>query len=412
LPALIAIGQARHHHAPSGNPLARLVRNATRQKTLKVLGKIQPSSGGFLEATPLTSFVAMSLAGSGQAALPATRHCIEFLMNSAREDGSWPIDTNLATWVTTLSINALGPEAMADLPSSERQQLREWLLAQQYQMTHPYTNAAPGGWAWTDLPGGVPDADDTAGALLALHTLTTPDERTPEFIQKHIVPGIRWLLSLQNSDGGIPTFCRGWTNLAFDRSSPDISAHALRAWGAWLPDVPELNPVLQRGIDRALAYLLKVQRTDGSWIPLWFGNQCDQNDENPIYGTSRVMLGLHEWRERNPACAAGLEQGLRRLLEFQQPDGSFAGALLKDGSINKKAPGTTEETALALEAISKFSNSAATSASARAVEWLSDKLQQEAELTAAPIGFYFARLWYYEKLYPLIFTTAALRSAS
>ena len=27
---------------------------------------------------------------------------------------------------------------------------------------------------------------------------------------------------------------------------------------------------------------------------------------------------------------------------------------------------------------------------------------------AAPIGLYFAKLWYYERLYPLIFTVAAL----
>src|SRR4029453_4569852 len=57
LPALIAIGQARHHHAPSRNPLARLVRNLTRKRSLGVLTGIQPSYGGVLEATPLTSFV-------------------------------------------------------------------------------------------------------------------------------------------------------------------------------------------------------------------------------------------------------------------------------------------------------------------------------------------------------------------
>ena len=28
-----------------------------------------------------------------------------------------------------------------------------------------------------------------------------------------------------------------------------------------------------------------------------------------------------------------------------------------------------------------------------------------------PIGFYFAKLWYYEKLYPIIFTVAALGRA-
>ena len=39
--------------------------------------------------------------------------------------------------------------------------------------------------------------------------------------------------------------------------------------------------------------------------------------------------------------------------------------------------------------------------------WLIERVA--AEIEPAPIGFYFARLWYYEKLYPLIFTTAALR---
>jgi squalene-hopene/tetraprenyl-beta-curcumene cyclase len=28
--------------------------------------------------------------------------------------------------------------------------------------------------------------------------------------------------------------------------------------------------------------------------------------------------------------------------------------------------------------------------------------------TATPIGFYFARLWYFEKLYPIIFTVGAM----
>src|SRR5690606_25955223 len=106
-----------------------------------------------------------SLAGMGAAGHPVVRKGVEFLVNSVQPDGSWPIDTNLATWVTTLSINALGDDG---LPEDARAPLREWLLGQQYREVHPFTNAAPGGWAWTDLPGGVPDADDTPGALLAL----------------------------------------------------------------------------------------------------------------------------------------------------------------------------------------------------------------------------------------------------
>src|SRR4030095_5706366 len=131
---------------------------------------------------------------------------------------------------------------------------------------HPYTHAAPGGWAWTDLPGGVPDADDTSGALLALKTLPCEGDA-----RQHAHAGIRWLLDLQNRDGGIPTFCRGWGALPFDRSSADLTAHTLRAWTAWQPHLSAvLKQRLERSIPRALAFLKQAQRDDGSWVPLWF----------------------------------------------------------------------------------------------------------------------------------------------
>ena len=107
IPALVAIGQAKFHFDPPWNPLVRWVRRAALEKSLRVLERMQPASGGFLEATPLTSFVVMSLAAIGHADHPVVRRGVEFLVASAREDGSWPIDTNLATWNTTLSINAL-----------------------------------------------------------------------------------------------------------------------------------------------------------------------------------------------------------------------------------------------------------------------------------------------------------------
>jgi squalene-hopene/tetraprenyl-beta-curcumene cyclase len=118
-----------------------------RGRTLKLLTRIQPTSGGFLEATPLTSFVVMSLAAAGQADHPVVKRGVDFIAASVREDGSWPIDTNLATWVTTLAVNALaaGPDFDTVLPEAERKPIREWLLGQQYRVEHPYTLANPGG---------------------------------------------------------------------------------------------------------------------------------------------------------------------------------------------------------------------------------------------------------------------------
>jgi squalene-hopene/tetraprenyl-beta-curcumene cyclase len=397
LPALIALGQVIHHHRPSLNPLTRWLRNITRQPTLRVLAEIQPSNGGFLEATPLTSFVTMSLAATGLANYSVTVKGIEFLARSAQDDGSWPIDTNLSTWLTTLSINAMPGQ----LDFEDRRRLRAWLLAQQFRSPHPYTNAAPGGWAWTDLPGGVPDADDTAGALLALHNLGDIDAT----VRSAALAGIRWLLDLQNRDGGIPTFCRGWGALAFDRSSPDLTAHAVRAWRIWLDELPVEAPRLRRAIARAVSFLAKTQRDDGSWLPLWFGNQHAPDDINPTYGTARVVLGLQELAARGVWLPPRLLEKARQwLLCAQNPDGSW-------GGFPKGLP-SVEETALAVEALASLPFDSDSAAAVNAgVGWLMEKIESGQWVRPSPIGFYFAKLWYYERLYPMIFTVAALGRA-
>ncbi|MBI1177486.1 squalene--hopene cyclase [bacterium] len=395
LPALIAIGQTIHFHSPSKNPVARVVRDVSRNRTLQTLEQLQPANGGFLEATPLTAFVTMSLASMGLGGNAVARKGGEFLRQSVLADGSWPIDTNLATWVTTLSIKALAHQPDA-LSPTEKQTLREWLLKQQYQTVHPYTGAAPGGWAWTDLPGGVPDADDTAGALLALYELGEPDEATIRAVEA----GARWLLDLQNRDGGIPTFCRGWGTLPFDRSTPEITVHALRAWTVWRAHLDAvLGRRLASAIPRALHFLSKAQRGDGAWIPLWFGNENAAAHENAVYGTAQVLISLNELiRRKVDIDAPMIERAAEFLLAAQGRDGGWGG----DAGVQT----SVEETALALEALADSPQYH--SAVDRGVKWLLAKLDSADSLKAAPIGLYFARLWYFEQLYPLIFATSAL----
>lgn len=393
LPALIAIGQAIYHHAPRFNPLRRL----TRQRTLNLLTTLQPGNGGFLEATPLTSFVTMSLASMGEAQHPVAQRGVGFLRASVRPDGSWPIDTNLSTWVTTLSVKALHHSPNC-LDPTQHSNLKHWLLAQQYRVEHPYTGAAPGGWAWTDLPGGVPDADDTAGALLALHYLGRPQEEPEADLREAARLGIHWLLDLQNRDGGIPTFCRGWGTLPFDRSAPELTAHALRAWCAWLPHLPPKScQRIQRGTDRAIRFLEKSQRKDGSWIPLWFGNEHTEGEANPVYGTAQVLLGLQSIRG-NPAAATLHHQGSQFLAAQQNPDGGWGGT---HGAVS-----TIEETSLALDALAD--ETALEQTLEQGAQWLIQAVNSPTALVPSPIGLYFARLWYFERLYPLIFACGAL----
>jgi squalene-hopene/tetraprenyl-beta-curcumene cyclase len=414
LPALIAIGQAVYHHRPPWNPVARLVRRMAIPKSLRVLEAIQPSNGGYLEATPLTSFVTLALASIGRAEHPVVGKAVSFIVQSVRPDGSWPIDTNLSTWVTTLSVNAVA--AAGDLEKlDKRSELTEWLLTQQYKERHPYTGAAPGGWAWTPLPGGVPDADDTPGALLALSFLSDSDDEA-------VFHGLRWLWQLQNRDSGWPTFCRGWGNLPFDRSGSDLTAHALRALAAWWREwmgrrsVPtELHIRYRLGsLDRrqrrifwplvhaipmGLAYLARNQRPDGSWLPLWFGCQHAPDDENPTYGTARVLAAFRDLDRMNDEPA---RRGVRWLLSAQNADGGWGGAA--------DTPSSVEETALAVEVLLSAGPETVTAVN-NGLAWLVQRIESGGLNEPAPIGFYFAKLWYFEKLYPIIFSVAALGRA-
>ncbi len=413
LPALIAIGQAVYHHRPPWNPLTRMIRALSRKRSLRVLERIQPSSGGFLEAIPLTSFVTLSLASIGLADHPVARKGVEFLVNSVRPDGSWPIDSNLSTWATTLSINALAAaEELGQLDKKDA--VRDWLLNQQYKERHPYTGADPGAWAWTPLPGGVPDGDDTPGALLAIWNLA-PDSESAA-----IDAGLNWLFKLQNRDGGWPTFCRGWGHLPFDRSGSDLTAHAIRAVVPWANargvGVPKEKGIryllgdmsreqsrlfwkLVWSIPDALDYLSKSQRLDGSWLPLWFGNQHAPNDENPTYGTARVLAAYRDLDMMNSEPA---RRGVAWLLGVQNADGGWGGAA--------ETPSSIEETALAVE-ILLDAGAEAKPAVNKGLAWLVDQVQAGGLSQPTPIGFYFAKLWYFEKLYPIIFTVAALGRA-
>jgi squalene-hopene/tetraprenyl-beta-curcumene cyclase len=402
LPALIAIGQVRHQFAPSRNPVTRLLRNGVRQNTHRLLRAMLPESGGYLEATPLTSFVVMSLAGMGWGDSPVVEAGVRFLIDSIRDDGSWPIDTNLSTWITTLSIGAVAQAG--GFPEREARLLKTWVLAGQSRREHPFTHAAPGAWAWTPLSGGVPDSDDTSGALVALRQLGEPDSATIAAASA----GARWLLDVQNRDGGIPTFCRGWGALPFDRSTPEITAHALRGWSGWHPHVDaRLARDLRAGTARAVQFLSKVQLPDGSWNPLWFGNEHVDGEDNPVYGTARTLLGLQSALAREQPLAGDCRRrAVRWLLRAQNHDGGWGGG--------RGVASSVEETGVAVAALGRSGadrdEQAVSDAVSRGAGWLIDRTAPRV-VAASPIGLYFARLWYYEDTYPTIFALEGLIAA-
>lgn len=404
IPMLVAVGQARHFYRKPANPISRILRDATCESSLLKLEELQPSSGGFLESTPLTSFVVMCLAAIHQADHAVVRRGVEFLLAGVRPDGSWPLGANLSIWNTTLAAGALA--AAGEDPRETH--CWNWLLACQLRTTDTYGDEV-GGWAWTDLPGGVPNSDDTAGALLSLRTAFEANLRTDE-IAPAARAGVRFLLALQNSDGGWPLFGRGTGGLPFDTSGADMTARVLRALKAWqqtmLADVQlsevqrmELDRRIARALEAGLRFLATTQSRDGSWIPLRFGNPHRAAGENPVYGTAQVLLALRDLGRLDVLAA---QRALEWLASNQRLDGSFGGDA-------KTGPASVEETALAAQALYSCGDIPSyQDAALRAVRWLTDAVESNRHTESAPLGRYFGKVWYYERLYPLIWTVAAI----
>jgi len=210
-----------------------------------------------------------------------------------------------------------------------------------------------------------------------------------------VADGIRWLRRLQNADGGWPTFCRGWGRLPFDRSSPDLTAHALQALrtaGGAADD---------SAFRRGLRYLQNAQRENGSWVPLWFGSQHAQGKENPVLGTALVLQALRELNVLHDQA----ESAAKFLIAAQNGDGGWGGG--------EGVASSVEETARATGALASCTCGAeARLAAERGAAYLVGRIEDGSWAAPSPIGLYFASLWYSERLYPIIWTVEALGRAA
>ena len=381
IPALIAIGICQMRK--TGGILAP-IRGLFIPKAMRVLEKMQPADGGFLEAAPLTAFVSMCLAEGGFRQHEVTQRCATFLHDTVREDGAWPIDTNLSGWVTSLAAKVM--------ELSHPEDLAEVIRSNATKEIHPFTGARHGGWGWSDLSGSVPDGDDTSGALVALSHLTNG------VVSKEIEEGLRWLMWLQNNDGGMPTFCKGWGKLPFDRSTPDITAHAMLGMGVWLPYLSgELKKQVQKSYDRMLDWMKRTTNDEG-WIPLWFGDQDATDEKAPVYGTATVIDYLMLSNQEEGKSLA--ESKVKFLLDCQNEDGGWGG--------NKGVRSKVTYTSRVLSALAHFSGQFEESKQ-KGWNYLYSRYKAGTLYENEPIGLYFSRLWYSEELYNTLFLLHAIK---
>jgi len=480
---LLAVGRAKYHHDPPRNPITRLLRRSICAKSLALLETLQAADESFLASTSLTAFIVMSLASVGHQEHPIVQRGIEFLLTSVRGDACWPIVTDLATtntafalssmierdvavptinstserltpydsmWEDTARPNDTVAAAMVDVrdrpvaaddnanhasdnESPFNEHCLDWLLDGQRKGSDPLTEVAPGGWAWSDAPGALPNTRDTAAAVIALVRWPLLDDHRRNRIDRAVRQGVQWLLDMHHADGGWPTFYRNEGIYQVDANGSDVTAQALRALAVWrnewqLPrqnnassDSATLSERVKIAMDRGWRYLESQQRDDGSFIPLWFGNEYQSDESNPVVGTSQVLFACADLKRLDTEQARRAANWLvsaqhsgggwgppRAPLDYSNAEKDGFRAWRGNESMAKLC--SVEETSLAVTALLPMVDQslAISRAVSAGVTWLASAVEQDAHRRPAVIGFYPCKLWYHERLYPLVFAAGAL----
>jgi squalene-hopene/tetraprenyl-beta-curcumene cyclase len=273
-------------------------------------------------------------------------------------------------WDTCLAVIALADAGVpADDPALRR--AAEWLLGEEIRVRGDWSvrraDLPPGGWAFEFANDGYPDVDDTAEVVLALDRL---DSTVPA--ADAIERGVAWVVGMQSSDGG-------WAAFDIDNTRRLIEKLPFCDFGAVI-DPPSadvtahvVEMLAARGLARTDAaqdgvrWLLDAQEPDGSWFGRWGANH--------IYGTGAAVPAL---------VGAGVapdsvpvRRAVRWLHGVQNFDGGWGEDLRSydDASWRGRGASTASQTAWALLALLAAGDEG--DAVDRGIRWLVDTQQDD-----------------------------------
>ncbi|SEI05029.1 sporulene cyclase [Halobacillus karajensis] len=279
--------------------------------------------------------------------------------------------TTADVWNTSLISYTLQEAGVSEKDDVIQKANRYLLSRQQFKygdwvVHNPSTS--PGGWGFSDLNTINPDVDDTTASLRAIQKILSYQ---PGFHQAW-ERGTQWGMSMQNTDGGWPSFERnvdkkilnllpvqGGEFLLLDPSTADLTGRTLEFLGNFT-NVNKNHSAIARGIE----WLRKKQNQNGSWYGRW--GICY------IYGTWAAVTGLI-------ACGADskapmLRNAVQWLKDIQNEDGGW-GESCKSDTEKRYMPlkaSTLTHTAWALDALISTSSSP-TPAIEKGIQFLIEK---------------------------------------
>jgi squalene-hopene/tetraprenyl-beta-curcumene cyclase len=266
-------------------------------------------------------------------------------------------------WDTCLAVTALRD---AGVPAGDPMLNRagEWLLGEEITVRGDWAvrrpKLEPGGWAFEFANDVYPDVDDTAEVVLALDRLE-PDDRREAAIRR----GVAWVLGMRCRDGG-------WAAFDADNTRRLVERLPFCDFGAVIdpPSADVTAHVVEMLAARGMAstaacrdgvrWLLDAQEPDGSWFGRW---GC-----NHVYGTGAVVPALVA--AGVPATHPAVGRAVDWLEQHQNPDGGWGEDLrsYRDPAWRGRGRSTPSQTAWALLALLAVDPTAPSAA--RGVAWL------------------------------------------
>jgi len=447
------------------NRIRPLRRRALAAAERWMIERFEQSDGlGAIFPPIVWSIVALKCLGHGDDS-PQVRYCLEELHNLVVDDGDGKGNTvrlepcKSPVWDTALSLRALASASIvgraADPPVSRDAQrsaspdesrierapihrAAEWLLHREVRRPGDWAkkvrNTPPTGWYFEYRNEFYPDVDDTIMVMMGLreaviaqcasehgHSANGRSARissTEPLALRAMAAcdrGMRWVLAMQNRDGGWGAFDRDNDhefltrvpfadhNAMIDPSTPDITARVLEMLGGF--GTTRSDRAVQRAIDRGLAFLRRTQESDGAWPGRW--------GVNYIYGTWQVLVGMAAVGV-SPDDAAMI-RGAEWLVRHQQPCGGWGESpdSYADPSLRGRGNATASQTAWALLGL-HAAGRADDPAFERGIAWLLDRQLPEGDWHEPEFtGTGFPRVFYLRyDMYRLYFPLMALASAA
>jgi len=313
--------------------------------------------------------------------------------------------TTATVWNTSL-INFVLQEAGVSSADPTVKKANDYLLGrQQYKYGDWVVHnrfGSPGGWGFSNINTIQPDVDDTTASLRSIARNVQND---PVYLQAW-EKGIRWVLSMQNTDGGWPSFEKNTNNrllqlfpiegaeyLINDPSSADLTGRTLEFLGSYTNLTNN-----QTSVRSAINWLVKHQEMNGSWYGRW--GICF------IYGTWAAITGLRAGGVL--PTNHSITKSIKWLNEIQNNDGGWGESCRSDRE-KKYIPlktSTLTDTAWAVDALISSSEKP-THSIKNGVDYLLKNMDQNDWTTSYPKGQGMAGAFYihyhsYQYIFPLL----------